>query len=306
MDLRTKILNLLPEAWARRGEAWLDARTLRRLPRVGCDAATLRSFDGLNIRQFLEADVGWPEAERCLSRFCLESELGVNPGDQRALYQLVRGLKPASVLEVGTNVGAATLHLATAMATNGSYLKQLVSLDVVDVNDPATRVWEQHGMSCSPRGLMEGFGCSDWVNFVTMPTLQYLASCGIRFDFIFLNGNHSSAMVYQQIPAALQCLNAGGAILLHDYFPGLQPIWDSRGVIPGPWSAVERLRSEGAKIAAEPLGDLPWPTKEDSNRTSLALLVRAAARYQLSSSVRKDGPAKVLPPKHAGRRWQSV
>jgi hypothetical protein len=62
-------------------------------------------------------------------------------------------------------------------------------------------------------------------------------------------------------------------ILLHDYFPGLQPLWVDRNVIRGPWLAVERLRSEGARLKAIPLGRLPWDTKLGSQTTSLALLV---------------------------------
>ena len=63
-------------------------------------------------------------------------------------------------------------------------------------------------------------------------------------------------------------------MLLHDYFPHLKPLWANGTVIPGPYLALERLRREGAALAAVPLGALPWATKLDSTLTSLALLAR--------------------------------
>jgi len=65
-------------------------------------------------------------------------------------------------------------------------------------------------------------------------------------------------------------------ILLHDYFPEMKPLWSDGSVFPGPFLAVNRLVKEGADLVALPLGSLPWPTKLQSNVTSLALLLRKA------------------------------
>ncbi len=80
--------------------------------------------------------------------------------------------------------------------------------------------------------------------------------------------------VYQEIPAALSMLNPNGVIFLHDYFPELRPLWSDIPMIPGPFLATKRLEREGAKLVVLPLGTSPWPTKEQSNATSLALLLR--------------------------------
>ena len=64
---------------------------------------------------------------------------GVNPGDRRALYYLVRGLGLKQVLEIGT-------------------------------------------------------------------FLTYLDECDESFDLIFLDGDHTAAMVYQEVPRALRRL----------------------------------------------------------------------------------------------------
>ena len=66
----------------------------------------------------------------------------------------------------------------------------------------------------------------------------------------------------------------GGFILLHDFFPGLQPLWPDGKVIDGPQRAVRGLQRAGWPLEVLPLGDLPWPTKLGTSKTSLALLGR--------------------------------
>ena len=117
-----------------------------------------------------------------------------------------------------------------------------------------------------------GFG--NFVEFVKDSSLRYMARCERKFDFIFLDGDHSSSTVYQEIPSALELLNKDGLILLHDYFPDLEPLWSNGAVISGPFLAAKRFKEEGANLAVLPLGELPWPTKLQSNSTSLALLSR--------------------------------
>ena len=39
----------------------------------------------------------------------IDDEGGVNPGDRRAIYSLIHYLKPISVLEIGTHIGASTV-----------------------------------------------------------------------------------------------------------------------------------------------------------------------------------------------------
>ena len=72
----------------------------------------------------------------------------------------------------------------------------------------------------------------------------------------------------------MNLLNDDGVILIHDYFPNLEPLWSNGSVIPGPFLATERLKNENANLVVFPLGELPWPTKLKSNITSLALLLR--------------------------------
>lgn len=201
---------------------------------------------------------------------------GVNPGDRRAIYYLVSYFRPRSVLEVGTHIGASTVHIAAAL--NG-YEKpdsraNLVSVDIGDVNDPISKTWLQHGARFSPIEMITRMECSSLTEFATGTSLEYMRGSQRRFDFIFLDGDHAAETVYREIPAALRLLDRGGLILLHDYFPGAEPLWSDGSVIPGPFLATQRLRLEGAQFEVLTLGRLPWPTKLKSNVTSLALLVR--------------------------------
>ena len=201
---------------------------------------------------------------------------GVNPGDRRAIYYLVRFFQPERVLEIGTHIGASTLHIALAQK---QYLSdhdrvQLVSVDIHDVNDVEKKHWIPFGTRMSPLEMIQGLGAEEIVQFVCSDSLTYLRHTEMKFDFIFLDGSHDADVVYQEIPASLNVLKSNGVILLHDYFPDLKPLWSNKKVIPGPFLAVQRLISEGARIEAIPLGQLPWPTKLGSQVTSLALLVK--------------------------------
>ncbi len=198
---------------------------------------------------------------------------GVNPGDQRAIYHLIRALNPKTVLEVGTNVGFSTLHIAAALEANGSN-GRITTVDITDVNDPNDQPWKGCGQAYAPRDMLAAGGYGEMISFVAQSSLEYLSDCKNKFDFIFLDGSHDADIVYQEVPKAIAALNEDGVILLHDFYAGLTFLWDNKKIIPGPCIAIERLCNEGAALEVIPFGALPWPTKGDSHMTSLALLVR--------------------------------
>jgi predicted O-methyltransferase YrrM len=220
----------------------------------------------------------WNEARAMLDTFSIpDGTGGVNPGDRRAVYYLISALKPLSVLEIGTHVGASTVHIASALATNqkgGERTATLTTVDISDVNSTATKPWLKYGAKCSPREMIDILGLESIVEFVHDTSLEYASRCNRKFDFIFLDGDHAARSVYSEVPAALNMLNPNGVILLHDYFPDMKPLWQDGWVAPGPFMATSRFMAEGADISVVPLGALPWPTKLKSNVTSLALLLK--------------------------------
>jgi predicted O-methyltransferase YrrM len=253
-----------------------EERELRKISRLPCDSNGLRRVSASELRGIFtnpQIEQEWNEIAGTLGRHCDVADGitgAVNPGDRRALYYLIRGFQSRSVLEIGTHVGASTVHIAAAMPQDAG----LVSVDVEDVNAPEGP-WRRFNLESSPSQMLQDIGCSDLVTFITKKSLEFLERPPRLFDFIFLDGSHAASVVYQEIPLALRALSKDGMILLHDYFPNNKPLWASnRRIIPGPWIALERLRSEGAALTGLPLGALPWNTKLGTNVTSLAVLTK--------------------------------
>ena len=274
-------------------------KRLSKIDVIRCDTASLRTMYPDRLHDiFCSREIGsmWSRARQKMS-FCQipDGSGGVNPGDRRAIFYLICAFTPRSILEIGTHIGASTLSLALALNMNqrsehgncaslsASSLThasipekqtKLVSVDVVDVNDSVSRPWLKYGTGHSPIEMIRRVESGHLVEFVVDHSLSYLKRSNDKFDFIFLDGDHGSETVYQEIPDALNLLNEGGVLLLHDYFPGLRPLWSDGSVVPGPCLATERLKDEGADITVNSLGELPWPTKLQSNVTSLALVTK--------------------------------
>jgi predicted O-methyltransferase YrrM len=253
---------------------------LHRRPRSAAERAGTvgrLALDGIFTATAVEAD--WLAAEARIAPLGISAEAGMNPGDRRALYYLVRHLRPARVLEIGTQAGASTVHLAAALADahTGALQPRLLTVDIKDVNHPETAAWRAFRLPQSPRDALDRLGYGKLVEFRMARSLEVLHDSGSEYDLIFLDGDHRLKTVLSEIPAALERLRPGGFILLHDYFPGQRPLWPDGKVIEGPERAVQRLRRAGWPIEARPLGELPWPTKHGTSRTSLAVLGRSSA-----------------------------
>jgi predicted O-methyltransferase YrrM len=255
---------------------------LLRIRKARCDSSPLsRQFNQFTLKEILALEHlrdEWKSVEAKMASLQISDKaVGVNPGDRRALFYLLRSLRSASVLEIGTATGASTVHAAAALMLNHAEDRQrshrLTTVDVLDVNDPQSKPWVTHGLPYSPKEMVAKVGATDSVTFVVDSSLHYLSTCRDSYDFIFLDGDHAAKTVYEEIPRALRVLKQGGLIVLHDYFPDLRPLWSDGSVIPGPWLATERLRNEGVTLAVVPLGELPWRTKLESHATSLAMVL---------------------------------
>lgn len=198
---------------------------------------------------------------------------GVNPGDRRALYYMIHALRPHNLLEVGTHIGASTVFLAEALKSVSPDAR-MTTVDILDVNDP-TGPWYQHGLMMSPRDYLTRLGSADRVTFKAVPSSEYLKDTTEKYDFIFLDGDHGSRTVYEEVSLALKALNKDGVILLHDYYPAARPLFNDGNIIAGPFMALNRVMHENKGIKVLPLGDLPWETKQGLKVTSLALVTRS-------------------------------
>ena len=195
---------------------------------------------------------------------------GINKGDQRAFYYLIKHYMPEHILEIGTHLGCSTL--AAALALNHNNKSRITTIDIKNVNDTKLKPWIDYGSKFSPMEMIKKIGCYERVKFLVRSSLTFMANCEEKFDLIFLDGDHSAHTVYQELPLALKLLNPKGIILLHDYFPGGQPLWGNNPPDKGPYMALERIKKENKSIQVIPLGNLPWETKFNSSVTSLAIV----------------------------------
>lgn len=283
MNIRSLISRYTPEVIKKTIRSSISKREIKSmesLKRILCNTSNLRKNDICLDKIFNSAIIEqrWNNTENEIMSFNLpDGTGGVNPGDRRALFYLLSFLKPQSVLEIGTHIGASTIHIALALKSNKlspSNEDKLITLDIRDVNSNLEKHWLEYGASHSPLEMVENLGMKDFVDFKTKGALKFMRETKRKFDFIFLDGSHYASDVYQEIPASLNLLNPNGIILLHDYFPSGQPLWQNKRAISGPFRAVEKLKNEGADLITIPLGSLPWNTKLNSNLTSLALLLK--------------------------------
>ena len=231
------------------------------LPAIFADAAIARAWDRDHARIFSR----WPFVAAAGS---------VNRGDCRAIYCLVAALKPERVVEIGTKVAGSSLFIAAALQSHGGPGARLTTVDIADVNAPGGPWSDTAELTKPPIAYAQAFGLAERIDFVTRPALDYLASAPAA-DLVFLDGSHQSRDVYCELSLATATLRAGGAILLHDYYPGGRRLFRSTPPLTGPYRAVERYRREGARFVLVPFGELPWPTRPDegSRRSSLALML---------------------------------
>jgi len=280
--LKRRLLAVAPAPVVRQIFKRRELNRLRKVPAIAAENVNLRvvSEDSLK-KAMLNASISdardvWFKRIESLNITAFSG--GVNLGDRCALFSLVAHMKPKSVLEVGTHIGASTVCISAGLAAahpTTELSPELTSVDIINVNDRNEKPWLANGSPLSPSEILDELGLGDRARFVASRSLDYLQKTDCRFDLIFLDGDHSAATVYQELPAALRCLNPNGIILLHDYYPGGKPIWRNGATVYGPWMAVERLIREGAALEAVPFPELPWDTKLHSRRSSLAVLSRA-------------------------------
>ncbi len=216
----------------------------------------------------------WSEDSRELSALLGGDDRwgGVNPGDRRAIYTLIMATKPKTVLEIGTHIGASTLHLAKALERSGSG-GHITTVDILNVN-AENGPWRDIGMTHCPLDYLKKLRLSDSVTFIAQKSAAFLKDCTEKFDFIFLDGDHGADTVYIEVSAALAKLNKGGLILLHDYYPNGEALFPDGSIIYGPYRAMERIAKENSDITTINLSPLPWESKQGSVNTSLTIISR--------------------------------
>ena len=257
-------------------------RRLNRLPAMAVDAAPLPKASEISFPDIFPGDSladGWQKAKTSISEVFQYAPPthAADPESCRAIYHLIRHFQPRSLLEIGTNRGASTIHAAMSMREyrNPAPPPRLVTVDLFDVNNPATAGAKRYRISTPPAEMLARLDCADLVEFAIARSTDYLSGRETQFDFIILDHAPAADLAYRDIALAIKALRPRGQLLLHSYFPGKKPLGPHERVNYDSYLAVRRLQQQGAPLVALPLSPLPWPTETGApNLTSLALLAR--------------------------------
>ena len=199
---------------------------------------------------------------------------GVNPGDRRAIYFLIKFFKPKKVLEFGTHLGSSSVSIALAMKNNNEKNQFFSTVDIKDVNDKFNKHWTKYNSKNSALENIKSIGMEKYVKFFVSDSIEFLKKQSEKFDFIFLDGSHRARDVYSEIYLSLNLLNKNGIILLHDYFPEGKSIWHDREALKGPYIGVKKVTKLNQNINVYPCKNFPWKTKLGTNLTTLAILYK--------------------------------
>lgn len=276
--LKKAVRAILPQPMMNAARDMRSRKKLASVMPLPFSAEGLTKITKANIDTYLnheDAFANWETDHKELASLLGDDDRwgGVNPGDRRAIYTLIMAAKPKNILEIGTHIGASTLHLAKALERSGSG-GHITTVDILDVN-AENGPWQKIGMTHCPANFLKKLHLSDKVTFVADTSIHYLETCAEKFDLIFLDGDHTADTVYREVSAALAKLNKGGMILLHDHYPEGQPLFPDGSIIYGPFRALERIGKEHPDIGALNLSPLPWKSKQDSHNTSLSIVVKA-------------------------------
>ena len=121
MHFIDSIERLVPAVLGRAVRNYLDDRAWLRLqPQLPFDSTNLRSVSDAELASAMRdpaISAAFAEDHGRIEAVFGAGEIAgaVNPGDRRALYHLVGYFKPCRVLEIGTHVGASTVHIASAL-----------------------------------------------------------------------------------------------------------------------------------------------------------------------------------------------
>lgn len=191
----------------------------------------------------------------------------VSEADGYILYAITRFLNIKHALEIGTHLGFSTLHIALALKENAL----LTTVDLRDMNNEKEKLYTQYGSNISPNKLLANFQVDGKVDFVISDSSRYVNSSKNKFDFIFIDGNHSEVGAYFDILHSIIALNDDGVIILHDYNNPYDPTPNIQKGMYGVYWAIERVKKIFPDINTIPIKSVPYGGN-DNYPTSLALL----------------------------------
>lgn len=155
-------------------------------------------------------------------------------------------------LQVGAFTGDATVWLLThALTGDGSTLTDIDTWAGSDEPEHAGLNWADIERHYKARTI--GFQLSDRLTVVKATSRYYFGKPRRPFDFIYIDGDHTTAGVFEDGLAAIRCLKPGGLLAFDDYQ------WKPHGGLDdGPGAAVDKLLAEHPDLTTLELDAQAW------------------------------------------------
>lgn len=136
----------------------------------------------------------------------LDAKTKIDPHQGMWLYDWCRREVPKATLEIGLAYGYSALYFLAAIRENGIGHHTAI--------DPFQSYWKGVGAGQAARvGMSEEFSLVEERSF---PALVHLADRGLKFDVIFIDGNHRYDDVLVDFILSVSVCSIGGLILLDD------------------------------------------------------------------------------------------
>jgi hypothetical protein len=199
MISKKTIKKVLPDyIWSKikrvRNSEHVETLKLNALKKVKLSADNLALSSTISVKDIIgnsDTEKAWNSYENSINALHIPDLTGgVNLGDRKAIFYIIHYLKPQSVLEIGTHIGASTVHIASALNHNlmhKSIMPSFSTLDIRDVNCKIDKPWLKFGTEKSPEELLKSLNLDFTVNFKNHNSLDFLENSNETFDFIFLD-----------------------------------------------------------------------------------------------------------------------
>ena len=117
--MKQTIIKLIPVSLMCALRTTFEKKKNNKISVIPCNTHSLLHLNQITLNKIFgsqKIEHEWNDVGKKTAVFAIPDKTGgVNPGDRRAIYYLIRKFRPRSVLEIGTHIGASTVYIAIAL-----------------------------------------------------------------------------------------------------------------------------------------------------------------------------------------------